>query len=78
VSPEAIVETISFGTPMGSARIACVAIAVPPEPPSARMPSSRPSSCSRRTTASAPRAIASTAAPRSPNATSAPAARATS
>ena len=54
MSPEAIVETISFGTPTGSARIACVAIAVPPEPPSARIPSSRPSSCSRSTASSAP------------------------
>ena len=33
--PEAIVETISFGTPTGSARIASAAIAVPPDPPSA-------------------------------------------
>ena len=38
VSPEATVETISFGTPTGSARIACVAIDVPPEPPSASDP----------------------------------------
>ena len=37
VSPEASVETISFGTPTGSARIARVAIAEPPEPPSARI-----------------------------------------
>ena len=42
VSPDATVETISFGTPTGSARIARVAIDEPPEPPSARMPSSRP------------------------------------
>ncbi len=79
VSPEAIVETISFGTPTGSARIARVAIDVPPEPPSARIPWSRPSSYSRRTTASAPRAIVSTASPRSVSAArSAPAAAATS
>ena len=35
VSPEAAVETISFGTPIGSRCIACVASAVPPVPPSA-------------------------------------------
>ena len=42
VSPEATVETSSFGTPTGSARIARAAIDEPPEPPSARIPSSRP------------------------------------
>ena len=82
VSPEAIVDTISFGTPTGRARIADVAIDEPPEPPSPRTPSSRPSACSRRTISAAPRAITATAAPRSPAAassfTSAPAARATS
>ena len=50
VSPDAIVETISFGTPTGSARIACVAIAVPPEPPSAGRRRARPSACRRSTT----------------------------
>ena len=43
VSPDATVETISFGTPIGSSRIACVASAEPPEPPSAPIASSRPS-----------------------------------
>ena len=43
VSPEATVETISFGTPTGSARIARVPMEEPPEPPSARMASSAPS-----------------------------------
>ncbi len=43
VSPDARVETISFGTPTGSARIARVAIDEPPEPPSASTPSTRPS-----------------------------------
>ncbi len=33
VSPDASVDTISFGTPTGRARIACVTIAEPPEPP---------------------------------------------
>ncbi len=46
VSPEATVETSSFGTPTGSARIARAAIDEPPEPPSARMPSRRPAPCS--------------------------------
>ena len=43
VSPDATVETSSFGTPTGSARIAWAAIDEPPEPPSARIPSRRPS-----------------------------------
>src|SRR5437588_497800 len=34
---------MSFGTPTGSARMACVASADPPEPPMAMMPSSVPS-----------------------------------
>ena len=83
VSPDATVETISFGTPTGSARIARVAIDEPPEPPSARMPSSRP--CGVQLAGRPPRRLRpspSTAAPRSPaaasSATSAPAARATS
>ena len=38
VSPEASVETISFGTPTGSSRMACVAIEEPPEPPRASDP----------------------------------------
>ena len=82
VSPDATVETMSFGTPIGSRRIAVVAIAEPPEPPSAPIASSRPSEWSRVTTSAAPRAITSTAAPRSPAAASAatspPAAAATS
>ena len=44
VSPAATVETISLGTPTGSARIALVAIAVLPDPPAASTPSQRPSS----------------------------------
>src|SRR6478672_7640387 len=82
VSPEATVETISLGTPTGSARAAAAPIEEFPEPPTQRKPSSRPSACRRRTTSAAPRHIASTAAPRSPAARSAarsaPAARATS
>ena len=36
--PEAIVDTISLGTPMGSARMAGEISAVPPEPPIPSMP----------------------------------------
>ncbi len=82
VSPEATVETISFGTPIGSCRIAYVASDEPPEPPRPPIASSLPSACRRLTTSAAPRAIVSTAAPRSPASarawTSAPAAAATS
>ena len=42
-SPEAIVETISFGTPIGSFCIAGVTNEVPPEPPKERIPSNLPS-----------------------------------
>ena len=48
VSPAAIVETISFGTPTGSARMASAAIEVLPEPPAASTPSQRPSAYRRR------------------------------
>ena len=65
VSPEATVETMSFGTPTGRSRIACAAIDELPEPPTAAAPSRRPSACSRASTAAAPRPMASTAAPRS-------------
>ena len=82
VSPAAMVDTISLGTPTGSARMASAAIEVLPDPPAARTPSQRPSAYSRSTTAVAPRAMASTAWPRSPAArsasTSAPAAAPTS
>ena len=73
VSPEATVETISFGTPTGRPRIAMPAIDELPEPPTETIPSSRPSACSFLTTSAAPRAMASTAAPRSPASASAPA-----
>jgi len=42
-SPEAIVETINLGTPIGNSLIAGVTNAVPPEPPNDRMPSNFPS-----------------------------------
>ena len=82
VSDAAIVETIIFGTPIGSARAAAEAIEVPPEPPIASRPSRRPSACSCAAITSAPRAMVVTALPRSPAAvsaaTSAPTAAATS
>ena len=58
MSPEAIVDTTSLGTPTGSARMAAVAIAVLPEPPAASTPWQRPSSNSRRTTTGAAAHIA--------------------
>ena len=56
---------MSFGTPMGSARIAAVPTAVPPPPPIETMPSIRPSRWSRAATSAAPRAITAMASPRS-------------
>ena len=44
VFPDAAVETISFGSPIGSRCIAWVASAVPPVPPIAPIASKRPSS----------------------------------
>jgi hypothetical protein len=70
VSPEATVETMSLGTPTGRSRIAWAAIEEFPDPPTAAVPSSRPSPCRRISTAAAPRPIASTAAPRSATRTS--------
>ncbi len=80
--PEAIVDTMTFGTPTGSVRIAAVTIVVPPPPPRPSTPSNRPSAYQAGRRAHAPRCIASTACPRSPRARSVarsvPAARATS
>src|SRR5690349_14797489 len=82
VSPEASVETISFGRPTGSSRIAAAATEALPEPPIAAMPCRRPSRCRRSATMPAPRPLTSMAWPRSPartrSACSAPAALATS
>ena len=38
--PDASVLTMTFGTPIGTARIAAVPIVVPADPPSAKMPES--------------------------------------
>ena len=40
--PEAIVETITLGTPIGSARMAGVTSEVPPDPPQEMIPSNLP------------------------------------
>ena len=56
-------DTITFGTPIGSRRIARVASAVPPEPPAAMSP---PRSRRRTTNSSKATAISVTAEPRSP------------
>ena len=62
VSPLAIVETITLGQPIGSARMPCVAIEVPPEPPAEMMP---PRSRRVAMKASNASAIAAVALPRS-------------
>ncbi len=66
--PEAIVETISLGTPTGSTRIPAAAITVPPEPPAAIAPAIAPAMPPpwRRTQVSNACAMAATDAPRSP------------
>ncbi len=80
-SPPAMVLTRTFGTPMGSARMAWAAMAEPPLPAAASTACSLPSRYRSRTTRVTPSAIAATAAPRSPaarrSAGSCPAARAT-
>ena len=64
--PLATVETMTFGSPSGSARMAAVPIAVPPDPPSDSTPCIRPSAASRESVTAAAPAMASTIAPRSP------------
>ena len=66
MSPADIVDTISFGTPTGNARIAAVAIAVFPDPPAPSTPSIAPAAWRRLASLAAPSAIARTAPPRSP------------
>ena len=62
-SPEATVDTMTFGTPMGRRRMAAVASAVPPDPPAEMMPPR-----SRRVPMKRSKAlpISTTAEPRSP------------
>src|SRR5699024_8585610 len=63
VFPEASVDTITFGTPIGKARIAGVTIDVPPEPPNERTPSNLPCSYSSGSTYSIPLANPAVASP---------------
>ena len=80
--PEALGETISFGTPTGSACMAAAPSRAPSAPPRHSTPRMRPSANSRRQVARTPSAISSTAAPRDParrtSSRSCPPARATS
>lgn len=80
-SPLAMVDTSTFGTPMGSACMARAAMNEPPLPATASTASSCPSRYRSPTICSTPSAMADTAAPRSPLARSAsrpcPARRAT-
>ena len=80
--PLASVETISFGKPSGSTRIAAVPMAVPPPPPSEITPSILPSAASFSNKTGAAFDIATTHSPRSrfaiSGARSSPAAAATS
>src|SRR5690606_21845956 len=62
-SPDAIVDTISLGTPIGRSRTARAAMDDPPLPPTASTASTRSSPAM---TAAAPSPMAVTAAPRSP------------
>jgi hypothetical protein len=65
VLPLARVVTMTFGNPMGNARMAAVPMAVPPPPPREMTPSILFSRASLSSSAGAPRDIASTASPRS-------------
>ena len=63
--PDATVETMTFGTPTGSACMAAVAMAVLPEPPAEMIPSTPGWFTTHALKASV---IAATAVPRSPEA----------
>ena len=60
---DATVDTISFGTPTGSARMAGVTSAVPPDPPAPMMPASSPAWATTYLVSASD--IAATASPRS-------------
>ena len=64
--PDALGETISFGTPTGSACMAAAPSSAPSAPPRHSTPCTRPSAYSRSTTARTPSSISCTAAPREP------------
>ena len=80
--PDALGETISFGTPTGSACMAAAPSRAPSAPPRHSTPRMRPSAKSRTHVSRTPTAISSTAAPRDPAARTSsrswPPARATS
>ncbi len=80
--PDALGETISFGTPTGRACMAAAPSRAPSAPPRHSTPRMRPSANSRTQVARTPPAISSTAAPREParrtSASAWPPARATS
>ncbi len=59
--PDAIVDTISFGRPTGSACMAVAPIEVPPEPPMLKTASNLPSSASSLARARAPMPMISSA-----------------
>lgn len=65
VSPDAMVDTITLGTPTGSLRMPAVAIAVPPDPPMEKTPSKRPLAYSVGKSFSTPRVMVSVAKARS-------------
>ena len=65
--PEATVERIALGSPIGKARMAVAATAVPWLPPTATTAASRPARSSTSSSRPAPRPIASMAAARSPS-----------
>lgn len=60
-----MVDTITFGTPMGSARMPAVAMVVPPEPPMENTPSKRPFAYRLGSSFSMPRVMVSVAKARS-------------
>ena len=60
-SPPATVDAMTFGTPIGSPRMARVAMEVPPLPAMPRMPPNRPAPCRSLTTLASPAAMVSIA-----------------
>ena len=65
VLPLATVETMSLGSPIGSARMAGVISAVPPLPPMPMTPATRPARCSARRYDAKASLMSATAKPRS-------------
>jgi len=65
MSPAVIVETMTFGKPIGRARMAAVQMEVPPLPPSEMIPWILPDLASLETISGMPLDIVATAMPRS-------------